>query len=149
MLHLQAQGYQGGYSPLKDFNQSWREQEGKAASKAHLPLRFGFGEAFQFDWSKERRLALGFLRLDLDVPSELGHPTFSQAKAACLFHLLSKKRERQLAATQGRRTPRPGQGRLKRFRSVQAQLRRNSCMPVNTRAAPACNSGACSAGGAA
>lgn len=50
---LQAQGYRGGYSRLTDFIRDWREQEGKTAAKAFVPMRFEFGEAFQFDWSEE------------------------------------------------------------------------------------------------
>lgn len=35
LAQLQAQGYRGGYSRLTDFIRGWREQEGKAASKAY------------------------------------------------------------------------------------------------------------------
>jgi transposase len=56
---LQAQGYRGGYSRLTDFIRAWREQEGKAASKAYVPLSFELGEAFQFDWSEEGLLIGG------------------------------------------------------------------------------------------
>src|SRR5574343_1830311 len=50
---LQAQGYRGGYSRLTDFIRAWREQEGKTAARAFVPMSFEFGEAFQFDWSEE------------------------------------------------------------------------------------------------
>jgi transposase len=50
---LQAQGYRGGYSRLTDFIRDWREQEGKTATRAYVPMSFEFGEAFQFDWSEE------------------------------------------------------------------------------------------------
>jgi transposase len=56
---VQAQGYRGGYSRLTDFIRAWREQEGKAASKAYVPLSFELGEAFQFDWSEEGLLIGG------------------------------------------------------------------------------------------
>ena len=59
MTQLQAQGYRGGYSRLTDFIRAWREQEGKAASKAYVPLSFELGEAFQFDWSEEGLLIGG------------------------------------------------------------------------------------------
>lgn len=48
---IQAQGYQGGYSAVTAFIRAWREQSGKPPSKAFMPLSFGLGEAFQFDWS--------------------------------------------------------------------------------------------------
>jgi len=50
----------------------WREAAGKAAAKtAFVPLKFGLGEAFQFDWSEEgmviggiyRRLQVAHLKL--------------------------------------------------------------------------------------
>jgi transposase len=59
LSQLQAQGYRGGYSRLTDFIRAWREQEGKAASKAYVPLSFELGEAFQFDWSEEGLLIGG------------------------------------------------------------------------------------------
>jgi transposase len=59
LSQLQAQGYRGGYSRLTDFIRGWREQEGKAASKAYVPLSFELGEAFQFDWSEEGLLIGG------------------------------------------------------------------------------------------
>ena len=59
LAQLQAQGYRGGYSRLTDFIRGWREQEGKAASKAYVPLSFELGEAFQFDWSEEGLLIGG------------------------------------------------------------------------------------------
>ena len=59
LSQLQAQGYRGGYSRLTDFIRAWRAQEGKAASKAYVPLSFELGEAFQFDWSEEGLLIGG------------------------------------------------------------------------------------------
>jgi transposase len=59
LTQLQAQGYRGGYSRLTDFIRAWREQEGKAAAKAYVPLSFELGEAFQFDWSEEGLLIGG------------------------------------------------------------------------------------------
>lgn len=59
LSQLQAQGYRGGYSRLTDFIRTWREQEGKAAAKAYVPLSFELGEAFQFDWSEEGLLIGG------------------------------------------------------------------------------------------
>lgn len=51
-IHIQAQGYAGGYSGVTDFVRAWRAREGKTPH-AFVPLQFGLGEAFQFDWSEE------------------------------------------------------------------------------------------------
>ena len=69
---LQAAGYQGCYSRVTDFIRHWRQDAGKAAAAhAYVPLSFGLGEAFQFDWSEEslviggihRRLQVAHLKL--------------------------------------------------------------------------------------
>jgi transposase len=69
---LKAQGYAGGYTRLTDFIRHWRQAEGKTFSThAFVPLKFAFGEAFQFDWSEEplviggiyRRLQVAHLKL--------------------------------------------------------------------------------------
>ena len=55
-LHVQlaADGYSGGYTRLTDFIREWRDKQGKLIStSAFVPLAFGLGEAFQFDWSEE------------------------------------------------------------------------------------------------
>ena len=69
---LQAAGYWGCYSRVTDFIRHWRHDAGKAgAVNAYVPLSFGLGEAFQFDWSEEslviggihRRLQVAHLKL--------------------------------------------------------------------------------------
>jgi transposase len=69
---LKAEGYGGGYTRLTDFIRDWRQAEGKSfSSNAFVPLQFGLGEAFQFDWSEEplvvggiyRRLQVSHLKL--------------------------------------------------------------------------------------
>ena len=51
---LQRAGYDGGYTRVTDFVRAWRQGEGQAALvNAFVPLAFGLGEAFQFDWSEE------------------------------------------------------------------------------------------------
>ena len=47
---IKADGYAGGYSQVTNFIRHWRGREGKAPH-AFVPLKFEFGEAFQFDWS--------------------------------------------------------------------------------------------------
>jgi transposase len=64
-LHAQfkAEGYTGGYTRLTDFIRDWRHAEGKTFStNAFVPLTFGLGEAFQFDWSEEPLVVGGIYR---------------------------------------------------------------------------------------
>jgi hypothetical protein len=49
---IKASGYAGGYTRVTDFIRTWRASAGKDI-KAFVPLKFGLGEAFQFDWSEE------------------------------------------------------------------------------------------------
>ena len=44
-------GYSGGYTRVTDFIRDSRSTQGKV-SHAFVPLKFGLGEAFQFDWSE-------------------------------------------------------------------------------------------------
>ena len=53
LVQLQAQGNRGGYTTLTDFIRLWRADSGMTATRAFVPLSFGYGEAFQFDWSEE------------------------------------------------------------------------------------------------
>jgi transposase len=65
---LTAQGYEGGYSRLTDYNREWRAaaQGGVGAGDAYVPLSFELGEAFQFDWSEES-LVIGGVYQKLQV----------------------------------------------------------------------------------
>jgi len=58
---IKAEGYKGGYSQLTAFIRDWKGNEGKAQT-AFVPLTFGFGEAFQFDWSEEGLVIGGIYR---------------------------------------------------------------------------------------
>ena len=58
---IKAEGYTGGYSQLTAYIREWLASEGKAQS-AFVPLTFGFGEAFQFDWSEEGLVIGGIYR---------------------------------------------------------------------------------------
>ena len=49
---LQGQGYQGSYSSVRRYAGAWRGERA-ALSEVYVPLSFGRGEAFQFDWSSE------------------------------------------------------------------------------------------------
>jgi transposase len=64
---VKADGYQGGYSRVTDFIRDLREREGQSVSRtAFVPLAFGWGEAFQFDWSEEG-LIVGGIHYRLQV----------------------------------------------------------------------------------
>jgi transposase len=68
---LKAKGYTGGYSRLTDFIRRWRDDPRQAGTEAFVPLRFAWGEAFQFDGSEEglvidgvyRKLQLAHMKL--------------------------------------------------------------------------------------
>jgi len=58
---IKADGYTGSYSRVTDFIRDWRQREGDTP-RAFIPLKFEFGEAFQFDWSEERLVVGGIYR---------------------------------------------------------------------------------------
>lgn len=56
---LQQQGFSGSYSRVTEFVRRWRSDQGAVTARsAYVPLRFEWGEAFQFDWSEEH-LSIG------------------------------------------------------------------------------------------
>jgi transposase len=56
-------GYDGGYTQLTDYIRAWRQSAGSdAGKKAFVPLKFRWGEAFQFDWSEESLVIGGVYR---------------------------------------------------------------------------------------
>ena len=60
---IQKQGFTGSYSRVTEFVRVWgRSGEGVSAKSAFVPLKFQFGEAFQFDWSEESLVIGGILR---------------------------------------------------------------------------------------
>jgi len=60
---IRAAGYAGCYSRVTDFVRAWRQQAGQGGVKnAFVPLAFGLGEAFQFDWSEEGLVVGGIYR---------------------------------------------------------------------------------------
>jgi len=60
---LQQVGYDGGYTQLTDYIRAWRQGAGSDAGKqAFVPLKFRWGEAFQFDWSEESLVVGGVYR---------------------------------------------------------------------------------------
>jgi transposase len=60
---LREQGYTGGYSRVTDFIRDCKREVGAVTARAaYVPLRFEWGEAFQFDWSEEHLLIGGIWR---------------------------------------------------------------------------------------
>jgi transposase len=49
---LQSEGYPGSYDAVRRYAKNWRSEHTSRRS-AFVPLLFGKGEAFQFDWSEE------------------------------------------------------------------------------------------------
>jgi transposase-like protein len=69
---LKVEGYTGGYTRLTDFIRDWRHAEGKTfKTNAFVPLKFGLGEAFQFDWSEEGLVDAKRRRLNVAALSAL------------------------------------------------------------------------------
>src|SRR5246127_5803257 len=50
---LRALGYEGSYDAIRRYAKRWRTERGAATAEAYVPLSFGPGEAYQFDWSHE------------------------------------------------------------------------------------------------
>jgi transposase len=60
---LRQAGYNGGYTQLTDYIRAWRNSGSSEAGKqAFVPLKFCWGEAFQFDWSEESLVIGGVYR---------------------------------------------------------------------------------------
>ena len=59
---LQELGFTGSYTRVSEYVRHWREDSGGVAKAAFIPLKFAFGEAFQFDWSEEWLALGGFQR---------------------------------------------------------------------------------------
>lgn len=56
---LLARGFTGHYARVTEFVRRWKSDQGAVTARsAYVPLRFEWGEAFQFDWSEEH-LAIG------------------------------------------------------------------------------------------
>lgn len=49
---MQRAGFPGSYDSVRRYIKKWRE-EARTTPSAYVPLLFGKGEAFQFDWSEE------------------------------------------------------------------------------------------------
>jgi transposase len=56
---LRGLGYGGGYDAVRRYARQWSKERGASTAAAYVPLLFGPGEAFQFDWSHEVVLLSG------------------------------------------------------------------------------------------
>lgn len=70
LQEIRKEGYTGGYSIVCDFIRNWRNQGGQC-KPAYVPLKFAFGEAFQFDWSEEWLVIGGIHRKVLAAHTKL------------------------------------------------------------------------------
>ena len=101
LADLRTQGYTGGYTLVSDFVRAWRKRSGASVTRAFVPLTFGLGEAFQFDWSEEglviggiwRRLQVAHMKLCASrafmlvaYPSQ-GHEMLFDAHTRCFTAL--------------------------------------------------------------
>jgi transposase len=60
---IQQQGFKGSYCRVTEYVKQWRLNGGQTTGKAaFVPLRFNFGEAYQFDWSEEFLMIGGEIR---------------------------------------------------------------------------------------
>ena len=68
LAQLREQGYGGGYSQVTAFIRSWRAKTGAVTARSgYVPLRFDWGEAFQFDWSEESLVIGGIWRSKIQL----------------------------------------------------------------------------------
>ena len=56
---LRGLGYGGGYDAVRRYARQWSKERGASTTAAYIPLLFGPGEAYQFDWSHEVVLLSG------------------------------------------------------------------------------------------
>ena len=68
---LQQLGFTGSYTRVSEYVRRWRDDGGKDLKAAFIPLKFEFGEAFQFDWSEESLLIGGVYRKILAAHTKL------------------------------------------------------------------------------
>ncbi len=68
---LQQLGFTGSYTRVTEFIRGWRDGGGVGRQAAFVPLKFEFGDAFQFDWSEEGLLIGGLHRKILAAHTKL------------------------------------------------------------------------------
>jgi transposase len=59
---LQKSGYPGSYTRVTEYIRRWRNAGTDVGKSAFVPLKFRWGEAFQFDWSEEPLVVGGVYR---------------------------------------------------------------------------------------
>ena len=126
---LRDQGFSGSYGRVTEFIRAWRTEQGAVSARAaYVPLSFGWGEAFQFDWSEEglviggvwRKVQLAHMKLCASrafwlagYPSQ-GHEMLFDAHTRCLTGLggVAGRGIYDNMKTAVDRTPRKDRGRL-------------------------------------
>ena len=126
---LRAQGFSGSYARVTEFVRAWRVARGAVTARsAYVPLRFAWGEAFQFDWSDEglviggvwRKVQLAHMKLCASrafwvvaYPSQ-GHEMLFDAHTRCLTGLggVAGRGIYDNMKTAVDRTPRKDRGRV-------------------------------------
>ena len=68
---LRQLGFTGSYTRVTEFIRGWRDGGGVGRQAAFVPLKFEFGDAFQFDWSEEGLLIGGLHRKILAAHTKL------------------------------------------------------------------------------
>jgi transposase len=130
-LHAQLtkDGFSGSYARVTEFIRAWRAEQGAVSARsAYVPLHFGWGEAFQFDWSDEglvigglwRKVQLAHMKLCASrafwlvaYPSQ-GHEMLFDAHTRCLTGLggVAGRGIYDNMKTAVDRTPRKDRGRV-------------------------------------
>ena len=126
---LREQGFPGSYARVTEFIRAWRVDQGAVTARsAYVPLSFGWGEAFQFDWSEEglviggvwRKVQLAHMKLCasrafwlVGYPSQ-GHEMLFDAHTRCLTGLggVAGRGIYDNMKTAVDRTPRKDRGRV-------------------------------------
>jgi len=75
-LELCEEGYSGSYVSVNNFIKKWKLERGQNGNKVYVPLEFGPGEAFQFDWSEEEIALSGKLTRIKVAQIRLSHSRF-------------------------------------------------------------------------
>ena len=52
---LRGRGYDGGYDAVRRYARRWAKERGQSTAAAYVPLSFAPGEAYEFDWSHNRK----------------------------------------------------------------------------------------------
>jgi transposase len=79
---LRGRGYDGGYDAVRRYARRWSKERGQSTAAAYVPLSFGPGEAYQFDWSYEVRTDDGNRQM-VDILNTVLTESLPALAAAC------------------------------------------------------------------